>query len=172
MIRSEQRIHDEMENPRGFVFTDLLQPLPDEFAEIADFQPLFDTVLAKVKERPLTFDEAGRQGFDELRRNRRLEFELLSWNSEGSHGRDVDDQTPMVGTGRGLASPAPTVIFNRTSKPSSIPSAQKAPVAPRNSSMLETHRRATGTPQIADQSYPGKCLIGGMNNDQKLNFIF
>ncbi len=74
--------------------------------------------MDQVKERPLSFQQATRTNPDELRRKRRLEFEIVSWDSEGA---SVEAYTPWVAANGGdqkgptvhVSSLTPSVIVSQ-----------------------------------------------------------
>ena len=50
--------------------------------QFGGLNPIFETVLHQAMEAPLTFKQASKVDYDEMRLNRRLQFGIVSWNSE------------------------------------------------------------------------------------------
>ncbi|KAL3106172.1 hypothetical protein niasHT_016859 [Heterodera trifolii] len=88
LLRTRDDLHREIMQPDEPKLSQLLDPRPYHIKALnPELFPLFDTVRAEHRERPLTFDEAQAMTFEDMRK-RRLEFDLQSWHSN-------DEPTPL-----------------------------------------------------------------------------
>jgi len=83
---------------RAARLTRLTSPVPVHLLEIGFSQlgSVFQLVLDEVREQPLTFKQAGQLDYDDLRHNRRMEFQVIAW---GSDGGVYDAYTPAPPSG-------------------------------------------------------------------------
>jgi len=110
LLRPKDRVLNDMKRSRRDVyFVKLTNPVPGHLLGRIDLtaciclfdasffsgirfdglNPIFETVLHQAKETPLTFRQASKVDYDEMRQNRRLQFEIVSWNSEGGGVHDA-----------------------------------------------------------------------------------
>ncbi|KAI1717863.1 hypothetical protein Ddc_09714 [Ditylenchus destructor] len=89
LVRTRENRMAEIEALRQPSLNELLNPRPPLMPVLSEeLYSLFDAVLKNVRDKPLTFEEAGNMGIDELRR-RRFDFDLPSWGSEPPVGQEL-----------------------------------------------------------------------------------
>ncbi|KAI1713864.1 meiotic recombination protein REC8 like protein [Ditylenchus destructor] len=89
LVRTREKRMAEIEALRQPSLIELLNPRPPLMPVLSEeLYSLFDAVLKNVRDKPLTFEEAGNMGIDELRR-RRFDFDLPSWGSEQPVGQEL-----------------------------------------------------------------------------------